>query len=655
MGKINFRTDINGLRAIAVMAVVLFHFNVTGFSGGFVGVDVFFVISGFLMTGIIVNGLENTAVRKFKIIDFYMARAKRIIPALFFLCLTLLIVGWVFLAPDDYVKLAREADRALLFISNNYYYKNSGYFDADSHERMLLHTWSLSVEWQFYIFYPLVLVGLSKLSLRKLPVWIAILLIASFAWSVYKTYSDQNYAFYLLPARAWEMLLGGLVFYALRSTVLDRYKTGLFYLGVLLIVVAVFYYDKNSRWPGSAALLPTIGTALVIFSAQNNLIFSNTVAQKLGNWSYSIYLWHWPLVVVLALVGIDGFTWLSGVLIVVSIVLGWLSFCFIEKPVQSFFSKKKNWITFTTVLIALSVVLLPAEKIRKSKGYIERISNDVFQVLNAEFDRFHDMDKCHDKREKKNQDCVYGEGQVSAIVMGDSHAMSLMPLVVDIYNKNNMSVLDWTGSGCPTLQGVKFSDGTGQECNKFFDKVFSGLSEYKNTPIYLSNRYSASLIGANEKNAITQPNLYFDTIHTAFDDEYTKEIYSNYIDSVCTLAENNPVYMFRPIPELIKHVPKTMGRSMLYKGESTRVSVTREYYEVRNTWANRLVDELAQRCGVVPVDVADAFCDDQHCYGDIDGQPVYFDDDHLNTKGAFLLRDALLKQINATKDLRSDS
>ncbi len=94
---------------------------------------------------------------------------------------------------------------------------------------------------------------------------------------------------------------------------------------------------------------------------------------------------------------------------------------------------------------------------------------------------------------------------------------------------------------------------------------------------------------------------------------------------------------------------------MLYKGESTRVSVTREYYEVRNTWANRLVDELAQRCGVVPVDVADAFCDDQHCYGDIDGQPVYFDDDHLNTKGAFLLRDALLKQINATKDLRTDS
>ena len=128
-----------------------------GFEGGFVGVDIFFVISGFLMTGIIVKGLEN---KKFSIIDFYIARARRIIPALALLCLVLLVVGWFLIAPDDYSKLAREADRALLFLSNNYYYKNSGYFDTESHERMLLHTWTLSVEWQFYIIYPLVLVGL---------------------------------------------------------------------------------------------------------------------------------------------------------------------------------------------------------------------------------------------------------------------------------------------------------------------------------------------------------------------------------------------------------------------------------------------------------------------------------------------------------------
>ena len=172
-----FRYDINGLRALAVIAVVLFHFKIPGFSGGFVGVDVFFVISGFLMTGIIVSGLEASPAKGFRLFDFYMARLRRIVPALAVVCIVLLLAGWLFLAPADYVKLAREVDRALLFISNNYYFKNSGYFDADSHERMLLHSWSLSVEWQFYMIYPLVLMLVARLGTRFLPYVIGALLL----------------------------------------------------------------------------------------------------------------------------------------------------------------------------------------------------------------------------------------------------------------------------------------------------------------------------------------------------------------------------------------------------------------------------------------------------------------------------------------------
>src|SRR5690606_4250704 len=144
----HFRKDINGLRAIAVVSVVLFHFGVTGFSGGFVGVDIFFVISGFLMTGIVARGFEK---ENFSFINFYLARARRIIPALFFLTVVLLTLGYIYLSPIDYTGLAREVDRSLLFLSNNYFYKKSGYFDPNSHERLLLHTWSLSVEWQFYM------------------------------------------------------------------------------------------------------------------------------------------------------------------------------------------------------------------------------------------------------------------------------------------------------------------------------------------------------------------------------------------------------------------------------------------------------------------------------------------------------------------------
>ena len=646
----SFRTDINGLRAVAVIAVILFHFGVSGFAGAFVGVDIFFVISGFLMTGIIVRGLENSDTKKFSIFSFYMARARRIIPALVVLCSTLLILGWFFIAPDDYSKLAREVDRALLFLSNNYYYKNSGYFDTESHERMLLHTWTLSVEWQFYIVYPLVLVALSKLGLKRLPYAIATLLLASFAWSVYKSYTEPNYAFYSLPSRAWEMMLGGIVFYLSRTQLLSEHKSKLFYLGLAGILASIFLYDPTLRWPGIPALVPTLGTAMIIFAGHHSAILANAPAQRLGDWSYSIYLWHWPLAVVLALMSIEGFTWWSVLCICLSVILGWLSFVVVENPIRHYFAKKSNWLTLAVVLIVFAVILVAAEKIRKNKGYIDRISGDVYQILNAEYDRFHEMDKCHEKRKSKNKDteCIYGEGDIAAIVMGDSHAMSMMPLVVDVYKDKQSSVLDLTASGCPVLEGVKSLESNA--CNHFFEKSYAKLNKYQGRPIYLSNRYSASLVGANEKNAKNKPNLYFYKKYESFSDEYVDVIYAGYLDSVCKLAENNPVYMFRPVPELIEHVPKVMGRAMLYRNEQVRVSITREYYENRNTVANKLIDELEQRCGVIPVDVADAFCDEEHCYGDVDGQPVYFDDDHLNTKGAFLLRDALLQQMKSSGD-----
>ncbi|MCP1106398.1 acyltransferase [Serratia nevei] len=202
-----FRHDINGLRAWAVIAVVLFHFGIPGFAGGFVGVDVFFVISGFLMTQIIVSGLETG---KFSIWHFYLARARRIIPALMALCITLLVLGWFFLVSTDYTTLDKHVLTAILFISNVKFWREAGYFDADSHEKWLLHTWSLSVEWQFYIILPIALVFMARLwRTRGIQLTIFVGLILSFALSCYLAIKSPSSAFYLLPTRAWEMLAGG--------------------------------------------------------------------------------------------------------------------------------------------------------------------------------------------------------------------------------------------------------------------------------------------------------------------------------------------------------------------------------------------------------------------------------------------------------------
>ena len=210
-GSREFRLDINGLRAWAVVAVVLFHFGLPGVSGGFVGVDVFFVISGFLMTGIIVSALERGS---FSLWSFYLARARRIMPALIVLCAAVLLLGWFILMPKEYQPLGRHARESLLFVSNLTYLAEAGYFDTASHEKWLLHTWSLSVEWQFYLLQPLLLMGIwrffpSRRAVSNLLLGLALL---SLGWSIWLTVDNPNRAFYLLQSRAWALLLGALVY-----------------------------------------------------------------------------------------------------------------------------------------------------------------------------------------------------------------------------------------------------------------------------------------------------------------------------------------------------------------------------------------------------------------------------------------------------------
>lgn len=207
---LTFRPDIAGLRAWALLAVVLFHFNIPGFGGGFVGVDIFFAISGYLMTQIILRGLEG---ERFSIWGFYLARARRIVPALLVLCAVLLTLGWFVLPASDYRPLGMHALTSVMFASNIQYWREAGYFDSASHDKWLLHTWSLSVEWQFYLVLPLLLWGVWKLwpgRLSAARVLIAVLLV-SFALSVWLTSQKPEAAFFLLPTRAWEMLAGALV------------------------------------------------------------------------------------------------------------------------------------------------------------------------------------------------------------------------------------------------------------------------------------------------------------------------------------------------------------------------------------------------------------------------------------------------------------
>lgn len=289
----NFRYDINGLRAYAVALVVLFHFGITGFSGGFIGVDIFFVISGFLMTQIIVSGLEK---KSFSFVKFYISRANRIIPPLVVLSLIVGMIGWFTLTPQELKDYGKHASTSLSFISNIQYFRESGYFNTDSHEKLLLHTWSLSVEWQFYIILPIFLFIINYFTKRRiyLSFLFSVVLIASLFLSISITKTNPTAAFFLLPTRAWEMMTGGLIYLFLHRTKFNKPQSIFLEVsGFTLILLSVTFFSEKTPWPSYNALIPVIGTFLILISSNNNSIFTkNKVAQFLGNTSYSIYLWH---------------------------------------------------------------------------------------------------------------------------------------------------------------------------------------------------------------------------------------------------------------------------------------------------------------------------------------------------------------------------
>ena len=441
-----FRADINGLRAIAVIAVVLFHFNASWMPGGFAGVDVFFVISGFLMTGIIFRGIETSS---FSILTFYVARANRIIPALAVLCLFLLVFGFFYLTPLDYEALGKHAGSSIGFLSNIVYWKESGYFDAASHEKWLLHTWSLSAEWQFYIVYPLVLVALRKfLSLRTLKLTILIGTVIGFVLCVIATYKWPSASYYLLPTRAWEMMLGGIAFlYPFNLT--DKNRKSIERLGLVLIIGSYFLISKETPWPGYLAIFPVLGSFLIIQAQRNDSFFTNNiVSQKIGAWSYSIYLWHWPLVVAMYYFALSEVFIFFGISL--SVLFGFMSYKYIEKiNFRKDFGNLISYLQFKPIYMVLLISVISsyifinkgnnAWLLRQDK--LTQITYDVFSesVKNHSWgsdtygnqdisDCNFNLNKLIDGIQPRLNECASKHGP-GVLILGDSHAADLFGMI----------------------------------------------------------------------------------------------------------------------------------------------------------------------------------------------------------------------------------
>ena len=631
----SFRSDINGLRAWAVVAVVFYHFGVPGFSGGFAGVDVFFVISGFLMAGIVLGGLQR---KRFSLIDFYLARARRILPALLVLVAVVLLVGWWLLIPSDYQVLGRHARESVLFTANLQYLSESGYFDAVSHEKWLLHTWSLAVEWQFYLLYPLALLLICRYwsSWRALLVAHVLALLLSLVLCLWLTQVEPDKAFYLLAPRAWELLLGGCVFLvAQRWRIPTRLSYGLELAGLLSIALTITLLGADFSWPGAWALLPVLGAAAVLLAQRESLWTASRLAQWLGTRSYSIYLWHWPLVAGLVYFDRQQLWYWVAVGLMLSLLLGDLSYRLVEVPSRRWLATRSRWSGLGWLLLGVLAVALAAQAVRRS-GFPDRLPEALAQVESQRHNKNPRQDECL----KADARCVFGGERIRALVVGDSHGDAIVNAIAAALPEAEDGLYFRGESACLFVQGAKWAGkGEREDCQRLLHDVPQELAEADpRLPLILINRTSAYVYGQDldPDNPAPRPMVYFSEQRAGNDPLFQAEFRQHYLDTVCQLASQRPVYLLRPVPEMPVHVPKSVGRAMM-RGLAADVSISREQYRQRHAFVWALQDEAASQCGVQLLDPLPYLCDERVCHGSVGGLPRYVDMDHLSESGNRLL------------------
>ncbi len=395
----------------------------------------FFVISGYLMTGIIFSRLDGS---KFSVIGFYMDRARRIIPALYFTCFCLLVIGYFLLLPSDYQLLSEHVKSSSLFYSNIQYFYDVNYFDTSSKEKWLLHTWSLSVEWQFYLIYPVFAFVLYKSVGRSLASYsVLIVALLSFAVSIYYANTNSSAGFYLLTSRAWEMSVGGLVYLFPASLLTGRYAK---MAGVTIIIAASVLLNSDMAWPSYWALVPVLGCAIVISAGDiKNILLDNKVMQWLGKVSYSLYLTHWPVFVLFNYLGFSG--WLASFFgVALSIALSCISFYLVENPSRKILNKYRGKLAreLTIVLAAFLSVYLAAFSVTASAGYPGRYP---FALISAE-ELAKERARYWTDGDQINP--VPKTGDKKIVIIGNSHGIDLTYALTENGFKGDISYLRTT-------------------------------------------------------------------------------------------------------------------------------------------------------------------------------------------------------------------
>lgn len=503
-----YRADIDGLRAVAVLSVLLFHAGFRAFRFGFIGVDIFFVISGFLIGGHIHD--EELAGR-FTFVAFYCRRAKRILPALYLVICAVILLGALVLSPRELQRAATEGIAALLSVSNLFFWKTTNYFAVASDQRTLLMTWTLGVEEQFYLVVPLLVVFLMRFRVRLVPV-LASIGVLSFCTACYQSVYSREAAFYLLPARGWELLAGVLLALIANSARRDAVRgkvtqNVLSALGLLLVLLPMFFLPDNLPFPGIGALPSVIGTVLVLSAPAgwtNRRILSIGVMRSIGRISYSLYLWHWPLLTLARIVlGTELSRVESSAILAISLVAAAASYKWIEQPFRA--AKTPGRTLLVKYAVVATILICVCLAVRLTFGISVRAPE---LALEEKLD-WSSSDPCivgpSADRANTAPPCFENTGRPTLLLWGDSHAGALAPALRQRAHETGYDFIEAVKSSCPPLKDTgryfSASPADATKCVAFNNNVLAGIgANQKIQVVVLASYWSASLVDPYEHN-----------------------------------------------------------------------------------------------------------------------------------------------------------
>jgi peptidoglycan/LPS O-acetylase OafA/YrhL len=623
------RDDIDGLRALAVLAVISFHLSI-GLSGGFVGVDVFFVISGYLITGIIASGIEA---RNFSVLEFYARRARRILPALISTIVASSIAAVAILYPPELIAFAKSAIAAVLFSANIHFLALSGYFAPAAETMPLLHLWSLGIEEQFYILFPILALVCARYSRKLFPFVLAALCVASLAASQRMLGKDSASAFYLLPFRGFELLMGCLLALTAARRPFKRgfgaQATAL--TGAVLVAVSIVSFGPTTAYPGLAAALPSLGTALIIGAGEERAttvskFLSGRPLVGIGKISYSLYLVHWPVIVF-------GFRIFPGTsptafglsALALSFLLALLNYRFVEQPFRRSARSRSPARALSVSAAAIACLCGLSAWTVHEDGFPPETDEKIKRVLaflNYDHDRLYRDRECYlsadqDFSLESMSGCLPRGSGPSAILWGDSHAVHLYPGLSPALAREGISLGVMSASACPPI--IDYQTPVRPKCTDFNEHALEAILSLKPSIVILSARWPT--------------------------DEASVALLNR---TIARLAEGGlKVVMLGESPLYKVDVPLIIAKR-LQEGDLSRAARGGADLELGFLqWSDRILSaRFGSREDVRYVSVMHALCPHEDCpLADADGTPVHFDTAHLTKEGSILFAKALTPLI----------